>query len=115
MDRGVSRAALAVALGLVLLADACAAPAASRTPAERPGGAAGARPDSAASGAVSASSRAGDGPAAGTARESLSVGLLPPSAFSWATWAALARGFFAAQALDVEFVQLGAPNEAARA
>jgi ABC-type nitrate/sulfonate/bicarbonate transport system substrate-binding protein len=112
MGRGVSTAALAVGLGLALLAGACAAPAASRAPAERP---AAPRSDSGASGAVSASSRAGDGPGAGTARESLSVGLLPPSAFSWATWAALARGFFAAQALDVEFVQFGAPNDAARA
>ncbi len=40
---------------------------------------------------------------------------LPPAAFQWASYVALAKGFYAAQGLEPDLVQLGSPNEAARA
>jgi len=57
------------------------------------------------------------GAPAPTALPTLSVadGMLPPAAFQWAAYVAQDKGFFSAQALDVDTTQIGTPNEAARA
>jgi NitT/TauT family transport system substrate-binding protein len=43
------------------------------------------------------------------------IGHLPGAAFQWGSYVALDKGFFAANGLDLEVVQIGTPNEAARA
>jgi ABC-type nitrate/sulfonate/bicarbonate transport system substrate-binding protein len=46
---------------------------------------------------------------------SLEIGQLPPAAFQWPSYVALDKGFYTAQAVAPEIVQIGAPNDAARA
>jgi ABC-type nitrate/sulfonate/bicarbonate transport system substrate-binding protein len=46
---------------------------------------------------------------------SIEVGMLPPAAFQWPTYVAEDKGYNTAQALDVQRVQIGTPNDAARA
>ncbi|HLH26113.1 MAG TPA: ABC transporter substrate-binding protein [Chloroflexota bacterium] len=46
---------------------------------------------------------------------SLEIGQLPPAAFQWPSYVAMDKGFYAAQALEPEVVQIGTPNDAARA
>src|SRR5687767_4479660 len=43
------------------------------------------------------------------------IGHLPGAAFQWGSYVALDKGFFTTQGLDLEVVQIGTPNEAARA
>lgn len=100
------------ALGAALIASACAAPAAP--PASKP--AAGA------ANAAAAASPAAAAPSAGPAatatpppRAAFSIGHLPPAAFQWSSYVALDKGYFVDQGLDLEVIQIGAPNEAARA
>jgi ABC-type nitrate/sulfonate/bicarbonate transport system substrate-binding protein len=107
--RGLARSAGSlVALGL-MLAVACAPSGASSGGAAAPASKAPAAPSNpAASGAPSA-------PAAQAAPTTLTIGLLPGSAFQWATYVAQEKGFYAAQGIEPDVVQLGSPNEAARA
>ncbi len=108
MNRMVAapRASALVVLG-VLLAAACG-PTSSRS-----GGAASqAAPAAPASAATQGAPAA---PAAQPDTTTLTIGLLPGSAFQWGTYVAQERGFYAAQGVEPDVVQLGSPNEAARA
>jgi ABC-type nitrate/sulfonate/bicarbonate transport system substrate-binding protein len=102
----VRSAGALLALAMLLMA-ACA-------PANAPasGGAAGAREAPAAAPAGTAPAPAAPAQAAPT---TLTIGLLPGSAFQWATYVAQEKGFYAAQGIEPDVVQLGSPNEAARA
>ena len=105
MRRATVQASVVVLLALALAA--CqAAPAASPP-------AAGGSPASAPASPTGPGGERGGGAAA--APTSFDIGLLPPAAFQWGTYAAMDHGFYAAQGIEPDVVQLGSPNEAARA
>jgi ABC-type nitrate/sulfonate/bicarbonate transport system substrate-binding protein len=110
MLSAVPRACVLLLLGLALAAcqPAPAAPAPkAAAPAGAPSGAAPAAPAGATAGAPAA-------PAA-PPRATIPLGRLPGAAFQWPLYVALEKGYFAGQALDPEEIQIGTPNDAARA
>ncbi|HZR97991.1 MAG TPA: ABC transporter substrate-binding protein [Chloroflexota bacterium] len=114
---------LLVALAALTLA-ACqpaAAPSAAAPPQPpNPGGSTAAAPAPPATaggspaGAASAAAPSGAG-GAGAAPVSFEIGHLPPAAFQWPSYVAFDKGFYTAQGVTPEVVQIGTPNDAARA
>jgi ABC-type nitrate/sulfonate/bicarbonate transport system substrate-binding protein len=102
----------------VTLAGCQAAPARPAAPAAAPAAqsppAAPVAPN-AATGAAPAAAPAPSTPLEVEPRVRFDIGQLPGAAFQWGSYAAQDRGFLAAQGLDLEIVQIGTPNEAARA
>jgi ABC-type nitrate/sulfonate/bicarbonate transport system substrate-binding protein len=109
-----SARATIVALAVLALA-ACQAPAAQPAgKASAPAAPAGGAPAGQQAAPAAPAQPAAAAPAA-QARARVEVGRLPGAAFQWPLYAALDKGFFAAQALDPEEIQIGTPNDAARA
>ncbi|HEY7066839.1 MAG TPA: ABC transporter substrate-binding protein [Chloroflexota bacterium] len=98
-----------LALGLALAA-ACAPAGAPAGGAAAPAGRSAAAPASAPD-----APRADTAPASPAAPEPLQVGLLPGSVFQWGTYAAMEQGFYTAEGIAPDVIQIGTPNDAARA
>src|SRR5713226_4995927 len=93
-----------LALALLFAAGCGTAPTAPTSGAAAPAAPAGAAAGAAASAAPTA-----------VAPASFSIGHLPGAAFQWGSYAALEKGFYTAQGLDLDVITIGTPNDAARA